>query len=159
MQDKNTGDNKATVRQEQDRGYLWGRLLGALDELEAHHLRGKNKKMTGRNTLPRPTNAQKFLYNLKIRPLQTFAEVERRVNALGIKGAARTVAERWIKEIMSMIGPEDDGRRLDDDRYLLGFYHQKNNFWEGCKTGGSGDGEFSAGQEDLGARNEDISAG
>lgn len=116
----------ALDREERDRSYLFGRLLGAAKKIEEMALFFAGEP-------PRVTNAEKYYQQFSQRPLQTWRVIDRNLqpylNRLKNRGALKY--ERALREIYDLITAEQfqDNRPLSE-LYLLGYNCQYNSYGE-----------------------------
>lgn len=100
-----------------DRSYLYGRLLGAADKLEAHAL-GK----TG--VKDRETAALRYMQMFAQRPFTTWETIHRTLVPY-IQKVKGSVAHREFEEIHALFSGDDfQNDSALDGFYLLGYYHE-----------------------------------
>lgn len=114
----------ALDREERDRSYLFGRLLGAAQKIEemALFFAGESSRVT---------NAEKYYQQFSQRPLQTWRVIDRNLqpylNRLKSRGALQY--EKALREIYDLITKEQfqDNRPLSE-LYMLGYNCQYNSY-------------------------------
>ncbi|WP_127573148.1 type I-C CRISPR-associated protein Cas8c/Csd1 [Paenibacillus xylaniclasticus] len=104
-----------------DRSYLFGRLLAVADVLERRALGEEN----------RASNAIRYMNMFSKYPARTWATIQS--SLLPYQVRLGTKAIRWSKiidEIGSRIKPEDFNNKPLSDLYLLGFYSQRHELYQ-----------------------------
>lgn len=116
----------ALDREERDRSYLFGRLLGAARKIEEMAL-----FFAGESS--RTTNAEKYYQQFGQRPLQTWRVIDRNLQPYLDRLKNRNVFkyEKALREIYDLITPEQfqDNRALSE-LYMLGYNCQYNSYKE-----------------------------
>lgn len=114
----------ALDREERDRSYLFGRLLGAAQKVEEMALFFAEESS-------RTTNAEKYYQQFSQRPLQTWRVIDRNLrpylDRLKSRGAFKY--EKALREIYDLITPEQfqDNRPLSE-LYMLGYNCQLSSY-------------------------------
>ena len=106
----------------QDRSYQFGRLLAVYEQVE----QAANRK---KNVPDRPTNAAKYRSMYRVRPMDTVARLEDKLNPYfsQLDPGLRTYFKRLIGEIMDMLSTCGEGEleRPLEDTYVMGYYLQR----------------------------------
>lgn len=105
-----------------DRDYLFGRLLAVADVLETRAL---GKEST------RQSNAMRYMNAFSRQPARTWKTIQDSLQPyqarLGDKGL---YLSKLIDEVASKITFEDFNNKPLNEKYLLGFYSQRNELWQ-----------------------------
>ncbi|UQZ85489.1 CRISPR-associated protein (Cas_Csd1) [Paenibacillus konkukensis] len=108
-----------------DRSYLFGRLLAVADVLE--------RRALGEET--RSSNAIRYMNSFSMHPERTWMTIQKSLQPyqarLGTKGI---YLSKLIDEIASMFTTEDFNNKALTGKYLLGFYSQRHELWKKNKT-------------------------
>jgi len=112
-------------------GYVYGRMLAVLNKVEEHALYNKKKKTEGteekkEQTSTRITHAMRMWNNCSSRPWQTFCDLRIMVAPYyeSLSGASRSFYENESAKIMELMDGTSRKARIDKGAFLLGYYHE-----------------------------------
>ncbi len=103
----------------QDRSYLFGRLLAIAEAVESSTYTGEDQ---------RETNAMRMQKAFALRPLSTWRMLEEKLEPYyrQLSPGLRGYYQKITREIVDKLSPSDSGLNQKlDDVYLLGYYHQR----------------------------------
>ncbi|MCA6073159.1 MAG: type I-C CRISPR-associated protein Cas8c/Csd1 [Endomicrobium sp.] len=111
---------------EQDRNYLYGRLLAVIDDAENSALLKQNKENSNTKEAIRSTNAQRLMRQFSIKPFETWKFLYEKFN----DAYKKRVNGYWIdkkivdiKDKFTSVGEFENNLKLTG-LYLLGYFHQ-----------------------------------
>lgn len=123
LTDKKEGIGLALDEQNDDRSYLFGRMLAVADVLERRVL-GREEK--------RATNAVRYMNAFSKHPERTWCVIQESLQPYQVRlGREATYWTKIIDEIGFMFDPEDFNNRPLTGKYLLGFYSQRHALYQG----------------------------
>lgn len=123
LTDRQEGIGLALDENNDDRSYLFGRLLAVADVLERRAL-GKEEK--------RATNAIRYMNAFSKHPERTWRIIQESLQPyLARLGAYAVPWTRVIDEIGYKLKPEDFNNKPLTGKYLLGFYSQRHALYQG----------------------------
>lgn len=123
LSDKKEGIGLALDENNDDRSYLFGRMLAVADVLERRTL-GKEEK--------RATNAIRYMNAFSKHPERTWRVIQESLQPYQARlGAAATYWTKIIDEIGFKFNPEDFNNKPLTGKYLLGFYSQRHALYQG----------------------------
>lgn len=105
------------------RDYLYGRLLAIADRLEEHALYKAEKG--------RATNATRFMQQFSQHPFRTWGQIHSALVPYMVRLDGAFFYKNLIAEVKSLFDPDDftNDKPLSGE-YLLGYYSQRQNFFE-----------------------------
>lgn len=116
----------ALDEKEEDRSYLFGRMLAVADVLERRALDSKEK---------RATNAIRYMNAFAMRPERTWNVIQSAIQPYQAKlGTAATDLNKILDKIYSMLEPKDFTNQPLTGLYLLGFHSQRYAYYNRPKS-------------------------
>lgn len=119
---KREGYSVALDQENEDRDYLFGRLLAVADVLERNSLDRDDK---------RATNARRYMSSFAQHPERTWTTIQKALQPYQARfGEKVWYYNKLIDEIGTKIKFEDFNNKPLSGRYLLGFYSQRNDLYQ-----------------------------
>jgi CRISPR-associated protein Csd1 len=116
------GYSVALDKENDDRDYLFGRLLAIADVLERNALDSNDQ---------RATNARRYMNSFSQHPERTWKTIQGALQPYQARLGERVwFYNKLIDEVGSKIRPEDFNNRPLSGRYLLGFYSQRHDLYQ-----------------------------
>ncbi len=113
-------------KENNDRDYLFGRMLAIADVFERNALG---------NEITRATNATRYMNTFSKHPERTWKVIQENLQPYQVRlGAKATYFTRQIDEIASRIGSEKFNNTPLSGKYLLGFYSQRHELYQKKET-------------------------
>ncbi len=106
-------------KENQDRSYLFGRLLAVAEAVESSTYTGEDQ---------RETNAMRMQKAFALRPLSTWRVLEEKLEPYyrQLSPGLRGYYQKITREIVDKLSPTDSSLNQKlEDVYLLGYYHQR----------------------------------
>ncbi|EJP85727.1 type I-C CRISPR-associated protein Cas8c/Csd1 [Bacillus cereus] len=126
-------------KENNDRDYLFGRLLAIADVLERKSLDTNNQ---------RATNARRYMNSFSQRPERTWRTIQGALQPYQARlGEKVWYYNKLIDEVGSKINIEDFNNKPLSGRYLLGFYSQRHELYQKKEGNVSLDGTENNGEE------------
>ncbi|MFZ7131150.1 MAG: type I-C CRISPR-associated protein Cas8c/Csd1 [Eubacteriales bacterium] len=123
--------NMALDKENNDRDYLFGRLLAIADVLERRALGSDD---------PRSSNAIRYMNSFSQHPERTWKTIQASLQPYQAKlGAKGLYLSMIIDEVASRINYDDFNNRPLSGKYLLGFYSQRHELYQGKEKNSSQD--------------------
>ncbi|GKU82021.1 type I-C CRISPR-associated protein Cas8c/Csd1 [Niallia sp. NCCP-28] len=119
---KKEGYSVALDQENEDRDYLFGRLLAVADVLERNALDNNDK---------RATNARRYMSSFAQHPARTWTTIQKALQPYQARLGERVwYYNKLIDEVGTKIKFEDFNNKPLSGRYLLGFYSQRNDLYQ-----------------------------
>lgn len=139
LTDQREGIGLALDENNDDRSYLFGRLLAVADVLERRAL-GKEEK--------RATNAIRYMNSFSKHPERTWRVIQESLQPYQARlGVYATKWTKIIDEIGYKFKPEDFNNRPLTGKYLLGFYSQRHALYQSQNHDDAAEAEVSNHEE------------